>query len=677
MKKLLGVIAGIFLFIPLTTVNAVSLDPISGVYNTNEEFEAQLSLNPPEGSFNAVSVRLNVEGGEFIDFVPSTGTDWIGLTKDCDNNTSFFTINTLCLSLVKTTNLEKGELIGTMKVKLTGTTAKITKDDRNTYSNGESSVDDLGDAALYYNSAVTSTPIVSYPINTDSDSVVADSSSSNLIIIITVLILLFVIGVIAFFLLRKRKQNITLNQSNSKGKTIAVVLLIGVLAIVTGIIGLNTINNQAPEQSSAYDITSAVCTTGETRCESSNYNKKCKCTISGGVQKCQWVTDLSKICCTGYTYNGSSCEPDISAVSLCNAGAGCFEGSSCPTNTTIDSSKRTCVGQFSGGVIRTGVCCKPNTSTGTGSTGTGSTGTGSTGTGTTGTGTSGTGSTTRTGTGSSGTSTNTTASQSICGGSCKVDSDCKITQFGIQPKCSAQGKCVNPVCPNDFNADPQCACKTATSKCGDKCGIWDGGFQPLCGDGISTCSWINGPTCGGRNLTYCMPKTPANGYTAAACTNTTDAKGYKYLVDPMGEPITTQAQILAACAQVAQTKKCYKCTDIKTDGNACESVDVNTTASCPTGYTENSSCNVAAGGTCPVEDITQLQSCGNMDSDGDGKLTVIDLASFAQVFNSSCRNSGFVTNRCGSRDTNNNGKIDVVDFANFANRYAKESCSIN
>lgn len=130
---------------------------------------------------------------------------------------------------------------------------------------------------------------------------------------------------------------------------------------------------------------------------------------------------------------------------------------------------------------------------------------------------------------------------------CVVTADCAKPGGGGSVYCDPTlHKCVNPVCPNDTQTGSLCTCATANSKCGDKCGWWSDGFHPLCGDGISSCSWLNSaPQCNApNNATYCLPTNPKNGYTLRNCTQ---SAGYKYLVTPSGALATTQAQIIQAC----------------------------------------------------------------------------------------------------------------------------------
>jgi len=730
MKKLLAFIVGVLLFIPLTTVHAIRLDPTTGIYDTDTEVSVALTANPPAGDFNAVSVRLNIEGGEILDFVQATGTEWIGLTKDCLDNTTFFTSNQICLSLAKSTNINSGELIGTLTVKVTGTSVKITKAEGNIYSDGENSVEDLGDAALYYNSAVTTNVVAtSYP----TEEVV--NNDSTLLVISIAVIAILAVGLIVFFIIKKRNQSLTINKANPKTKIVAVVLAIGTLAITTGIIGLSISNNQAPEQSSAYD----ACDVGTKQCLADGVNYKV-CNQSG-----RWGADIfgcedGSTCTNGACVATSPCEASTYNQCLAIGGAWCSGPNLCfPSNRAGDVNCTETNIQNGNAKINIDIVCgrrsavtdpanpvnpadpadpanpvnpvNPGGGTGTGST--------------------------------------TTPRKAICGESCNIDTDCGVTQFGVQPNC-VNKMCTNPACPSDFNKDAQCACKTSSSKCGDRCGIWSDGFQPLCGDGVSSCSWVNGPTCGGSNQTYCLPTTLAadSGYTKKACSA---EKSYEYIVDSKGA-------ILSGGTEAIQAK-------LK---DLCNPTPVTPENTAPKGYFDSVSCEFAAGWACDSDDysanvkvdlyvdgpvgqgtyvgasianlsrenavgelcngnssrgyniqipsnlyntgervfyaypintpegantlsaggprtlntnscgtnLTPLLACGNMDSDGDGKLTVIDFASFAKAFNTSCSNTDFIENTCGSKDTNNNGKIDIVDFANFANKYQKDSCAI-
>ncbi len=66
-------------------------------------------------------------------------------------------------------------------------------------------------------------------------------------------------------------------------------------------------------------------------------------------------------------------------------------------------------------------------------------------------------------------------------------------------------------------------------------------------------------------------------------------------------------------------------------------------------------------------------TCGAMDVNGDGKLTIIDLAAFAKLYKTSC-SASTGTLSCGSKDSNGDGKIDIIDLSAFASEYLLTSC---
>lgn len=74
---------------------------------------------------------------------------------------------------------------------------------------------------------------------------------------------------------------------------------------------------------------------------------------------------------------------------------------------------------------------------------------------------------------------------------------------------------------------------------------------------------------------------------------------------------------------------------------------------------------------------TAINACPNLDKSGanggapDGKLTLIDFASFATVFNKSCQNT-IEYNECGSVDSNGDGKVNLVDYAYFGTKFGDD-----
>lgn len=147
----------------------------------------------------------------------------------------------------------------------------------------------------------------------------------------------------------------------------------------------------------------------------------------------------------------------------------------------------------------------------------------------------------------------------VCGGACSTTADCPIVGGNVRSVCmlvpnqTSPGvydpaqmvfRCVNPNCPENSEWGTQCFCRNATSQCGDKCGNWPDGKFSFC-SGDSTCSWVNGPSCGGLGNTFCQPITPGNGYTRPVCLIETS---YRYLLRPNGSIGTTQTDVLAACS---------------------------------------------------------------------------------------------------------------------------------
>ena len=75
--------------------------------------------------------------------------------------------------------------------------------------------------------------------------------------------------------------------------------------------------------------------------------------------------------------------------------------------------------------------------------------------------------------------------QSICGGSCATDSDCKPSSGGnYKTICNTNHICANPNCPLHTIPGTICACNTPTQSCGQICGDQGlgKGLFPLCGD---------------------------------------------------------------------------------------------------------------------------------------------------------------------------------------------------
>lgn len=746
MKKLFVLFFLLFVYFP---VSALTLDPSNDVVSNQTTLEITLKANPPSDNLNGISIRLKIENGEILNFEPANGEGWIGVTQDCEDNTKYFTNNNVCVSIAKSSAFLEDEILGTLTVSVNGTsTAKITKEEGNKYSNGELTIEDRGDGAVFFTEDALVNTAVSLPVSGSL------SNNDNTILILALFIVIVVILIGVLLVLVKRKRNSTINYSsnstNSKNKFFVLIAGIGLLILVTGVIGVSVLNNQAPDETSAYipadcpSGTSQRTIAGTITCQCNNNSN---ITLNPGASNnlgcypgnCPSYTTKKIVAGSATCQCNNSSEISINLNST--DATACYVGS-CPSGTTKK------VGQ-------SGAYCQCNNNTeialnlnasssspcgGSGSgAGSSGSGTGSNG-GNTGATEGSTGATTGNGGTSGGGGTSVSTRKAICGESCSVDSDCAASTFGFATKCTG-GKCVNPGCPTDTNPGTQCSCKTNAGKCGDRCGIWSDGFQPLCGDGISSCSWVNGPTCGGSNQTYCLPNTVPAGYQKRTCTSETS---YKYIVDSTGKVVTSQDQIKQLCNPTTQeptntapkgnfdSVSCefasgWACdsdnwsanltVQLYVDGPAGQGTLVGTAVAnldreaavgeqCngnkARGYKVNIPSNLyntgnrtfyvhpvnVPAGSNPVSSgsprtlntatcTAQLPSCGNMDSNGDGKLTVIDFASFALMYNKSCSNAGFSPNSCGSRDSNGDGKIDIIDFASFSNRYdPKPSCAI-
>jgi len=196
-----------------------------------------------------------------------------------------------------------------------------------------------------------------------------------------------------------------------------------------------------------------------------------------------------------------------------------------------------------------------------------------------------------------------------CGQACNSDADCKGAANGGTTVCRDEGggvkKCANVFCPVGMTIPgANCDC-SAGRVCGQTCNASIG----LCGDGKSSCRYINGPNCNvtvpnSQDNTYCVPigtNGGASQLTHAKCVARDQGNSYVLLNGQNPTP----AQLLDLCNLTVQTT-CYKCTDLTNDGNTCSSQTVNST-SCPTGWTTNSMCATnAPGGACPV-DIPRIQ----------------------------------------------------------------------
>ncbi|MBD3280913.1 hypothetical protein GF389_05330 [Candidatus Dojkabacteria bacterium] len=92
----------------------------------------------------------------------------------------------------------------------------------------------------------------------------------------------------------------------------------------------------------------------------------------------------------------------------------------------------------------------------------------------------------------------------------------------------------------------------------------------------------------------------------------------------------------------------------------------------------------AVEGTCPDDCKTEPRGsavCGPMDKNSDGKLNIVDFASFVKVYLKRCEinqelSASAKKEVCGFQDVNSDGVVNLVDFSSFVKRYGKDSCDL-
>lgn len=77
--------------------------------------------------------------------------------------------------------------------------------------------------------------------------------------------------------------------------------------------------------------------------------------------------------------------------------------------------------------------------------------------------------------------------------------------------------------------------------------------------------------------------------------------------------------------------------------------------------------------------ISGETECGVLDIDGNEVADVHDLANFARKYNKSCTDKAtdYLGIVCGAKDTNIDGKVDIIDLGRFGQLYQQLSCSAN
>lgn len=74
--------------------------------------------------------------------------------------------------------------------------------------------------------------------------------------------------------------------------------------------------------------------------------------------------------------------------------------------------------------------------------------------------------------------------------------------------------------------------------------------------------------------------------------------------------------------------------------------------------------------------MTIQNSCGLLDANTDGQISIVDLDYFVKKYGSKCT-KGIVTNisiGCGYADFNNDGAVNIIDFDNFVKQFGSKQC---
>lgn len=148
MKKIILFSALLFV-VSAFSVQALTLSPSSGTQNPGDIISIDLFAKPNGTGQNAVRIRLHVDNGVIQSFTPITDPKWLGTIPECGNN-QFYTNQDLCLSMAKTTDIQAGEKLGTMQVKVDNARSlTISKGDLNGYTDGQNFIADTGIAATF------------------------------------------------------------------------------------------------------------------------------------------------------------------------------------------------------------------------------------------------------------------------------------------------------------------------------------------------------------------------------------------------------------------------------------------------------------------------------------------------------------------------------------------------
>lgn len=166
-----------FTLFPLATVKAVTMSPSSGTYAPGSQITITVTASPTGSGSNAVAIRLTLTNATVVSFTPVTGGSWVGATQDCAGP-AYYTTNTVCASLAKSSSIVTGETLGTLVIQLANTsgTATITRASGNVYSDGVTSYANNGTAAAFTISSNGSTPLPETAFEDDQSKIIILSS---------------------------------------------------------------------------------------------------------------------------------------------------------------------------------------------------------------------------------------------------------------------------------------------------------------------------------------------------------------------------------------------------------------------------------------------------------------------------------------------------------------------
>ena len=142
----------------IDTFATVVSEPNDGDISALVETELEVKLENPPNNSVAIQLRLEIQGGQVINFEEDTGFFSGPQCPDTPVNTTF-TDTEVCVDLVKGSNLEDGDVLGTLTVtRFSGQTLTINKTDENLYVLDDSSlVEDEAELAIFNEGLTTNT----------------------------------------------------------------------------------------------------------------------------------------------------------------------------------------------------------------------------------------------------------------------------------------------------------------------------------------------------------------------------------------------------------------------------------------------------------------------------------------------------------------------------------------